>query len=257
MELDRHVQIFRNFASGHLTGESDHDYHINLKIDHSMRVLDNARTIIEREGIQARPARLATLAALYHDIGRFPQLARYGTYKDRDSINHGRLGVLTLRGMDLPGQIPETDWRIVRAAIGLHNAKNLNPATPDLLKTVTGVVRDADKLDIYYVILAHLDEEANSTGAVIHNLEEAPDKYTPAVLDEAYNEITGDYASLRYSNDFILLLIGWLFKLSFPTSVQLLAERKLIEKAFSLLPNDEAIGRLKTKCFNFMHYNER
>jgi len=40
-----------------------------------------------------------------------------------------------------------------------------------------------------------------------------------------------------------------------PTSVRLIAERGLIEQAFSILPKDDKIQRLKENTLKFMHYN--
>ncbi len=60
-----------------------------------------------------------------------------------------------------------------------------------------------------------------------------------------------------YSNDFILLLIGWLFVLHYPTSVRLLAELGLIDQAFLILPKDNKIQALKEKSHIFMRYKTR
>lgn len=257
MDLDRHVAEFTAFADTHLNGEETNDYNIRLKRDHSLRVLDNGRTIVENEAIGGRIGELAVLASLYHDIGRFPQFARYATYKDADSVHHGRMGVLTLRGLDLPDDVNEKEWRLIRAAVGLHNAKTLNPATSGDLRTLTDVVRDADKVDIFDVILAHLSVTDNPQNVVIHSLEEHPTKYTPAVLDTILSDRPCDYGSLRYSNDFILLLVGWLFSLSHPSALDLLVRRKLVDKAFHLLPRDAGIMDLEDKANAYIHYIRR
>ena len=252
MELSRHLALFTGFAEGHLTGDPDHDYHIRLKLEHSLRVLDNGRTIVGQEGITGRTADLAILAALYHDIGRFPQYARYATYKDADSANHGRLGLLTLRTLDLPQSVPPEDWRLIRAAVGLHNVKQINPATPPLLRTMANVTRDADKVDIYAVILDHLSRDDGGHKVIIHSLEEHPTKYTPEVLRTVLSGAICEYSTLRYANDFILLLIGWLFMLEYATSVRLLHERGLVDRALSLLPQTDAILELADKARTFI-----
>lgn len=254
MDLARHVKTFTDFASGHLTSDESHDYNIRLKIDHSLRVLENGQAIVQRESIRGRTATLTTLACLYHDIGRFPQFARYNTYRDPDSVHHGRMGVLTLREIETPDDIGAADWKIIRAAVGLHNAKALNPATKGVLRTVVDVVRDADRIDIYAVILQHLSMTDNPQRVVIHSLEEHPDKFSEAVYETVLAGGDCDYASLRYSNDFILLLIGWLFTLTYSTSALLLKKRGLLAKAFSLLPQTDRIRALEDKANRFMHY---
>jgi len=250
-----HETSLTSFAKSHLNGDTDHDYHILLKLEHSLRVYENAKAILAGENITGHIAELTTLASLFHDIGRFPQYTQYGTFKDAESINHGRLGVLTLRDQELPHGVSDNDRRLIRAAIGLHNVKEVRDSTHQPLATMTNIVRDADKIDIFSVILDHLDPEADSKPVVIHSLIEDPIKYSDEVYQTALAGKTGDYSLLRYSNDFIILLIGWLFVLNYTSSVQLVANRGLIEHAFAILPKDKKIQALKEKSHTFMRYN--
>ncbi|BDQ36489.1 HD family phosphohydrolase [Pseudodesulfovibrio nedwellii] len=254
MPLFDHQASLTAFANSHFKSEKDHDYHIKLKFEHSLRVCENAKAIVADEDITGHVASLATLAALFHDIGRFPQYTTYGTFKDAESINHGRLGVLTLRDQKLPHATSKKDLRLIRAAIGLHNVKAIRDTTPQPLATIANIVRDADKIDIFSVILDHLDPETESKPVVIHSLIQDQTKYSDEVYQTTLAGEIGDYSLLRYSNDFILLLIGWLFVLHYPTSVRLIAERGLIEQAFSILPKDDKIQTLNEKSHTFMRY---
>ncbi|BCS87421.1 HD domain-containing protein [Pseudodesulfovibrio sediminis] len=255
MHLDRHIQTFTDFSTAYLSGNADKDYHIQLKIDHTMRVLDNAKAIIKGEGLNGRSARLSLLSALYHDIGRFPQFKQYDTFRDAHSVNHGRLGVLTLRTIPIPDSLDSADLRILKAAVGLHNVKEINPNCPAFLKNVVNVVRDSDKLDIYDVVLDHLSITTDPKRIVIHSLEEHPTKYSDTVFKAVFEGQTCDYSNLYYSNDFILLLVGWLFKLAFPTTISLLSERGCIDRIFALLPKDKRIQSLEQKAHTFIRYN--
>jgi putative nucleotidyltransferase with HDIG domain len=254
MNLSRHIETFTAFAAQHLTGDQKNDYLIQLKIDHSLRVLDNARAILDGENITGHSACLTRLAALYHDIGRFPQYARYGTYKDADSTNHGRLGVLTLRELDLPGKLTDRDWRTIRAAVALHNVKDIRSGLSDPLSTMLNTVRDADKIDIYEVILDHLGENSETKPVLIHSLENNPDRYSETVYNMVFSEKTCDYNLMRYTNDFILLITGWIFTLNFTASVHLFVQKNLVERAFSILPKNDKIQSLENKVLKFMHY---
>lgn len=255
MDLSSHVEAFTRYGSSYLTGDDVNDYHIQLKIDHSLRVLGNARTIIDGESIGGPAAQLGLLAALYHDIGRFPQYNKYGTYKDADSINHGRMGVLTLRELDLPKGVSKAEWHTIRTAVALHNVKSLNPNTPTDIATITNIVRDADKIDIYPIVLEHFAADTEAGRIVIHNLENEPARYSEEVLETVLAEKTCDYGLMRYANDFILVTTGWILSLNFSTSIRLFAESGLVEHAFSMMPKDYKIQALEDKVFNFMHYN--
>ncbi|NDV20578.1 HD domain-containing protein [Pseudodesulfovibrio sp. JC047] len=253
MDLSPYIVSLTQFANTHLKGEADHDYHITLKLDHSLRVLQNAQIILEAENISGHTADLAQLAALFHDIGRFPQYAQYGTFKDSDSINHGRLGVLTLRDHPFLDTLSDTDARRIKAVIGLHNVKQLAPSTPEPVATLTKIVRDADKIDIIQIVLDHLSPQAATKPVVIHDLINDPLRYSDALYDAAFNGTIGDITLLRYCNDFILLLIGWLAALNYATSVSLIAQRGLVERAFSLLPDDAKIVALRKRTDTFVH----
>jgi putative nucleotidyltransferase with HDIG domain len=255
MQLDSHIKTLTDFANNHLDG-SDDDQFIELKLEHSLKVLENAEQIIVGEGMTGDEADLCRLAALYHDIGRFPQFKKYKTFRDRESVNHARLGVLTLRSLPLPGALPAGHWKIVRLAVAMHNAKAIRPTAPAALITPVMVVRDADKLDIFRVILEHFANDPPPNSAVTHGLMSDPDEYTEAVYQAVMNAGMCDYRDMRYVNDFKLLLISWLYSMRYATSLSLAKARNYPERIFSLLPNDDRIMQLKNTIIPLLHYKD-
>ena len=91
--LDRHTRAFQAHAQAFLAGSEEDARNVRIKIDHSLRVLGKAEALTRAEGLPASLAEQAWLAALYHDVGRFDQYARYRTFSDAASENHARLGV--------------------------------------------------------------------------------------------------------------------------------------------------------------------
>jgi len=254
MPFSPHVDFLTDFAQRHFTGDKSRDKMLQLKLDHSLRVFENAKAIIKGESIDSTTATLALLAALYHDIGRFPQFAEYGTFNDRISVNHGRLGALTLRQPLIPGNIPPKEMRLIRAAIGLHNSKVISDSLPEPLGTVTKVIRDADKLDILKVMVDHFSGE-HSDPSITHNHKDIPDYYSHVMYDDVFAGRVADYNNICCLNDFRLLLVGWVFDLNFSTSIALISKRELTKNVFSFLPNDEKIQELENKVNKFMLYN--
>lgn len=254
MSLDAHVDILTSFAHSHFTGDPTRDAQIQLKITHSLEVLKNAERIIAGEGITGKSTHLCRLAALYHDIGRFPQFARYATFNDRESTNHGRLGVLTLRELNLPGHTSVNDWRIIRFAVAQHNLKEIRAGLPKALRTPTMLVRDADKLDIFRVMIEHFSSD-NPDPVVTHGFKDKPGEYTDAVYASVMEKKISDYRLIQCANDFKLLIIGWLFNLHFSTSLKLLIQNGTINRIFSFLPKDVKIQALEKKIDAFIRYN--
>jgi putative nucleotidyltransferase with HDIG domain len=255
MQLGPHVKTLTDFANSHLDG-SDDDQFITLKLEHSLKVLQNAELILAGENMAGDEADLCRLAALYHDIGRFPQFKKYKTFIDQESVNHARLGVLTLRSLPLPGALPASHLKIVRLAVALHNAKTIRPTVPAALITPVMVVRDADKLDIFRVILEHLANDPPPNSAVTHGLVNEPGKYSEAVYQSVMNAGMCDYRDMRYVNDFKLLLISWLYSMRYATSLGLAKTRSYPEQIFSLLPDDDRIRQLRKTIFSLLHYKD-
>lgn len=253
MPLAPHIETFTDFATRHLAENEAEDGPIRLKIAHSMHVLDNAGRIAQGESLPEREGMLCRVAALYHDIGRFPQFARYRTFNDRESVNHGRLGVLTLRDIPLPGDLSDREWRIVRFAIAQHNLKSIRPILPARLTLPTRVVRDADKIDIFRVMIEHF-KGPDPDPVVTHGFTDVPGRYSDAIYESVMAEKTGDYRLVRFANDFKILAIGWLYDLNFTTSIRLLAEYGYIAEVLSMLPKDDKIKRLEEKANTFLHY---
>ena len=66
---------------------------IKLKIEHTFRVSELCEEIALSLKMSKEDIDLAWLTGLLHDIGRFEQVRRYGTFNDAKSIDHGKLGV--------------------------------------------------------------------------------------------------------------------------------------------------------------------
>ncbi len=253
MSLAANIEHLKQFAISHLGPNEDVNRLLRLKLEHSQKVLENAELILKGENIDGRLADLCRLAALYHDIGRFPQLVRFQTFNDKKSVNHGKLGALILRDMHLPGPYSRQEWRKIRFAVAQHNALKVTPKISDEVKIMTHVVRDADKLDIYRVLAEHFTSD-NPDQAVTLNLEQSPDQYTEELLDEVISGRLGDYAKARYINDFKILVIGWLNDIQFKTTFHLVKKHTYMTVFFSLLPKTKRIAALEKKMHNLMRY---
>ncbi|MDD4701213.1 MAG: HD domain-containing protein [Desulfovibrio sp.] len=191
---------------------------MSLKIRHSMGVLHNARRIVDSEDFSAAQGRVCLLAALYHDVGRFEQYLRFHMFKDKESCNHGQLGVRILKqkkrlqGEDAPIR------KAVLAAVALHNRFALPQGLPEHMAIAAHVVRDADKLDILRVMDEHLSGPGPYNPTVVLSLPDDANLHSDAVIQAAREERVAAYADLRSVNDFRLLLGTWFFDMHFDSS---------------------------------------
>jgi HD superfamily phosphodiesterase len=114
--------------------------HIVLKRDHSLRVHALAAKIVARESIA--PAAPYLAAALVHDIGRFSQFERFGTYRDDQSVDHGEEGADFLCSGDFLAAFEPQVRDCIVAAVRLHNKREipdgLDPLTRALCQLLSG-----------------------------------------------------------------------------------------------------------------------
>lgn len=68
------------------------DEKIKLKIDHTYRVAGLCQRIAESLGLSEPDVDIAWLLGMLHDIGRFEQIRRFGTFNDVKSVDHAEFG---------------------------------------------------------------------------------------------------------------------------------------------------------------------
>ncbi|MBQ5475650.1 MAG: HD domain-containing protein, partial [Lachnospiraceae bacterium] len=67
------------------------DTKIKLKYDHTYRVAELSDRIAKSLNLTDEDRNIAWTLGMFHDIGRFEQVRRYGTFEDAKSINHAAL----------------------------------------------------------------------------------------------------------------------------------------------------------------------
>jgi hypothetical protein len=217
--------------------------HIVLKRDHSLRVHALAARIVAGEGLA--PALPYLAASLLHDIGRFPQFERFGTYRDDESVDHGDEGAAFLDGSDLLDSFGRRERDCIVQAVRMHNKREIAEGMEPLAKSICEVVRDADKLDIVPVILARVQTEGPRDPVIMLGLADAPDRWTASILETVAAGGNPSYKDLRFINDFMMLLASWGPLLVHRTSRGIFAYRGYLDRLFALLPADPGIGALR------------
>ncbi|MBQ9060253.1 MAG: HD domain-containing protein [Firmicutes bacterium] len=139
----------------YISGYDLEDPKIRLKMDHSFRVAGLCERIAA-SGTEAGPD-LAWLIGLLHDIGRFEQIRRYGTFVDARSVDHAKLGADLLFQEGLLDQITGSiltaqEQAIMETSIRNHNRYRIEEGLPELTTEYCSILRDADKIDIFRVL---------------------------------------------------------------------------------------------------------
>lgn len=235
-DIAAHRRLLEDYAAAFCNGDQARD-NVELKRDHCLRVLDEARAIVDGLDLAPDDAAACLLAALYHDVGRFEQLRQFGTFNDSESMDHGALGARVLGSEPFLDGLPRDRRRQVRAAVAVHNRRFFPRAMEPRSALATRVVRDADKLDIFPVLLSHLAPGGPYDPVVVLGVRADPERYTPSVLADVMAGRLVDYREMVWTNDFKLILLSWVHDLNFPTARRALAERGHVRTIMDSLPD--------------------
>lgn len=161
MDKKRALQAFEEYSKQY----DREDIKIRLKVDHTYRV---AELSAEIGGSVGADKDFAWLLGLLHDIGRFEQLTRYGTFVDRNSVDHAQLGADLLFSEGLIDRFAGADtvtvrnWKnVAETAVKLHNKLYLPDDLDEEALLYCRVLRDADKVDIFRVLTEPPYDERN------------------------------------------------------------------------------------------------
>lgn len=238
---------FRQYARKHYSEKPELQSMVLLKENHSFRVVGHATKIMD--SIHSDPSfkDAATLAALFHDIGRFPQLSKYGTFDDRQSVDHGEFGAKVLEfegvlyGRPKAGDIIEC----VRYHNGFALPRNITPELELMLK----VVRDADKLDI--LELATANYESPKMDPTL-DFAAVPGGVTNEAVTEVMAERNLDARRLRTGTDMKLLRLSWIFDLTYPYSFRYVQERKIVDRILATVQDAYWKEQVRQKLNGFI-----
>lgn len=220
MVLDREY-VKRAFASYTEHYDPD-DPKIKLKIDHTYRVADLCERIAAT--VSGADTDLSWLAGMLHDIGRFEQVRRYGTFADAQSVDHAALGadLLFKEGlMESFGDYDERTLDILEKAIRNHNRFRIEDGLSEEYMVYCRILRDADKIDILRVNTETPIEE-------IYNVT-TDELRSSAVSEEVKQGFRERRAILRSKRltmaDILVSHVCLVFELVYPVSIQIVREQ--------------------------------
>lgn len=219
---------------------------LQLKLEHTIRVAADARAIASGEGWPAGEVNLAEAAALFHDTARFPQFKKYRTFSDADTVDHGDLGLQTLEKEKLLEGVADEPRALILHTVKYHNKKELPPTLTAHEEKQLRLIRDADRLDIFFICW-----DAIKTGHIHDHPEIALNidfngPPTPSVLDQFERGEKIGYCSMKSMVDRFVLQLSWMHDLSYASSRRLVRERDMLGKFLDVLP--VKTGRL-LRCF--------
>lgn len=224
-EIDRIERWFDEY-----TKTFGQDENIILKIEHTRRVIAEIGILADSESLDPESRSFARLIALLHDIGRFDQYRLYGTYADAVSVDHAALGVAVLEERQvLEGLEPEI-VSLVKRCIRYHNRAYLPQEEGESCLYFSRMLRDADKLDIWKVVISYYRKRASEQNNAVLTLGLAD---TPGISREVSEAILEhrivDMKHVKSINDVKMLQAGWVFDCNLPATLRAVRDRAYLE----------------------------
>lgn len=229
------------------------DEKIKLKIDHTYRVAGLCQRIAESLGLSEPDVDIAWLLGMLHDIGRFEQIRRFGTFNDAQSVDHAEFGAdllfkeglirkfaegyyeeceLARSGDEEAEQIIKNnehhnkDTGLLELAIRQHNKYRIKEDLTERQRMFCDILRDADKVDIFKVnadipmeIIYDVTTEELKNGII-----------TKEVLESFYKKETVLKSVRRSAVDHIVGHISLLFELVYKESYRQAKEQGYVYK---------------------------
>lgn len=207
-----------------------------LKLDHSLRVAADARAIAAASNWADEQVALAEAIGLLHDTARFPQFERYESFSDAETIDHGELGFETLIAEELLVGLSESAQSIILHAVRHHNKKELPPGLRACEERHLRLIRDADRIDIFFVCWQMLrSKQWQRHPALMMNVDWAG-LPSESVLDQFERGEAIAYQQIQTMADRFVLQLSWMHDLSYNASKRLVREREILAKFKAVLP---------------------
>ena len=240
---------FSDYCKSFYSSDEEDQQNISLKEAHTYNVCKNIVRIAGEESLSNNEILLAEAVGLFHAVGRFLQYAKYRTFMDSLSVNHGLLGSEILSRERVLNNLPESEQELIIQAVKFHNAFSIpdigNPETILFLK----LIRDADKLDIWRVFFDYYEKAPEDRpSAVGLGFPDVPE-YSKEVLSLVFKKQLIPLSMLKTLNDFKLTKLSWIYDLNFGTSLRLVVENDYIDRLSATLPQTDEIR----KAVEFLH----
>lgn len=275
IDKDRALRAFAAYVAAY----DPTDPKISLKVDHTYRVAELAERIARSlepcagpfaaagqgdadadcasagaSGTGDEDASLAWLLGLLHDIGRFEQVRRWGTFNDAQSVGHAQLGARILfdRADGRPPLIrsfveDDAEDDLIRTAVGLHSAWRLPEGLDERTRRFCEILRDADKVDILKV-------NCIDTVEAIYGMPERA-MLESKLSDEAQSWFAKHSTIPRdartYPADILLGHVCFAWELAYPESRRIMVEQgyvfQMMERPFTRPETRAAFARMEAE----------
>lgn len=225
-------QWFVTYVKQFNSNDKNVQENIVLKKNHTIRVCNNIIELGKSLSLNEYNMQLTEIIALLHDIGRFKQYYKYKTFEDSLSEDHAELGISIINSKGLLNFLSDKDQCVVIECIRYHNKIKIPQNKDKQFELFAKMIRDADKLDIYQVLL-NMFKDNNSDSL-----------YSKEIVKLLLENKNINYTLIKNQNDRKLLCLGWIYDINYKYTLNKIKEGNIIEKIIEYLPKDKDIQKV-------------
>jgi hypothetical protein len=250
-DLDYFRRWFTEYVAQFYNEVGDGPRPIRLKEEHTKRACKQILLLGHELGLSEEDLLLAETTALFHDLGRFPQWRRYRTFIDSESRDHAQLAREVISEQRILSRLPPDEQELIIETILLHNLRQLPADLPSRSLFFAQLLRDADKLDIWQLIITQQSEQSDLLNTLAGDIPISA-TYSQEILADLWEEKAPDFGSVENRNDMILLRMGWVFDLNFGPSCRKVLENRYVEQLCDQLPDNQEIAKLQEHLISYL-----
>jgi len=252
-QLEKFRAWFDDYVSGFYGDDEYVTANLKMKEQHTQRTCSEMRYLAQEIGLSDNQKQVAQAIALFHDIGRFEQFTTYRTYNDARSTDHCVLGVKVLREAKVLEKLDSTERQWIATAVEYHGRKELPGDLNGQALLFSKLIRDADKLDVFYTVTEYYRQYRDNCEEFKLELE-FPDEagYSAKVVEGVLQGRLIDYDELRTLNDAKLVQLGWVYDVNFVATLKRIRQRQFLEKLLEFLPKTPDIERVREQIFQYV-----
>lgn len=254
MNFEKYKEEFESYAKEMMKCEEGAPLHyMEVKLKHTMGVVAAAERIAKSINLEGEDLELAKLCALMHDVGRFPQIAKYKNDNDLITENHALLSVKTIKEK---GMLHEDDLTndLVLKAVEYHNMNAIPDEEKDEKVIMHAkILRDADKVDIYRAVVEEVLSLPLPELKELYSDLSFEEKTSDAIYEGYMNGTLVPKSEVKTMLDHNLLQLGWIIDgFYFKETGKIIAENNYPSRMFEQIEMDDKAREIYDKAMRIL-----
>ena len=151
-------------------------------------------------------------------------------------MDHGEHGASVARRSSVLGGLPPAEQEAIIDGIRHHNARTVPDDLPPASLPWIGLIRDADKLDVFHVALDALQRDGfRDLPEMLPHLT-LERSVSPETIEDVRSRRNCSLNQLSTLGDFLVMQLSWIYDINTLPALQRIRERRIVAQIMSWLP---------------------